>query len=170
MYRQCDTAGATLNRMGIHASPPLALYVNECFFYLTRTYFPTAPSRQPVSFHHAGRTTLVLETAWWLDVPSSSHSAACLVGKLFSLCNTANSTFDAPLFSLFHPFCRSHWPGIISDNDIKSPQARRKVIQGPCQSATQRDRTSEEAETRSPTAGYRPCVCLTSRLQGRKLF
>lgn len=74
----------------------MRIYV--CFYYLTRRNFPTALSRQPVSFHHAGRTTLVLETAWWLDVPS--HSAACRVGKLFSPCNTASSTLMLPFFSI----------------------------------------------------------------------
>lgn len=42
---------------------------------------------------------------------------ACRVGKLSNYAIPFSSSF-----SIFHPFCSSHWLGIIRDNDIKSPQ------------------------------------------------
>jgi hypothetical protein len=52
----------------------------ECFFYLTRTYFPTALSRQPVSFHAGSDDSCLRNGRGGLMSP---HSAACRVGKLY---------------------------------------------------------------------------------------
>lgn len=93
---------------------------------------------------------------------------------LLLLLPLATCTFLPSLFAIFHPFRPSHWPGVIRDNDIKSPQAKNEAIQGPLAASPVHQPVREtgrpKRQKRQAQLQNIGPACLTSRLQDGSVF